>query len=158
MRFCKLRIGWSVFWGLACLVVLLLWLRSCWTVDGFGRGEESVSESKNMIIFVGDGDFTLERHIYPPRPQTTDHYPAIFPPSWLHWSYEQKSIGVGNFYWKHDPDETKFGFPILLLLLPFSISVAGPWICSPKRFSLRTLLLSITLMAMVLGLVVYVMK
>jgi hypothetical protein len=28
MRFRKLRIAWSVFWGLACVLVILLWVRS----------------------------------------------------------------------------------------------------------------------------------
>src|SRR4051812_42704575 len=33
MRFRKLRIAWSVFWGVACLVLILLWVRSYWYWD-----------------------------------------------------------------------------------------------------------------------------
>jgi hypothetical protein len=28
MRFRKLRIAWSVFWGIACVLLIVLWVRS----------------------------------------------------------------------------------------------------------------------------------
>src|SRR5262245_14496481 len=33
MRFRKLRIAWSVGWGLACVLLIALWVRSCWWCD-----------------------------------------------------------------------------------------------------------------------------
>jgi hypothetical protein len=36
MRFRKLRIAWSVGWGVACVQLIVLWVRSYWWVDGFG--------------------------------------------------------------------------------------------------------------------------
>src|SRR4051794_19852377 len=33
MRFRKLRIAWSVFWGLACVLLVVLWVRSYWWED-----------------------------------------------------------------------------------------------------------------------------
>src|SRR4051794_2870734 len=30
MRFRKLRIAWSMFWGLACVLLIVLWVRSYW--------------------------------------------------------------------------------------------------------------------------------
>src|SRR3954470_19207851 len=33
MRFRKLRIAWSVFWGLACVLLIVLWGRSYWRWD-----------------------------------------------------------------------------------------------------------------------------
>src|SRR5262245_49963380 len=33
MRFRKLRIAWSVFWGVACLLLIVLWVRSYWWND-----------------------------------------------------------------------------------------------------------------------------
>src|SRR6185295_8758219 len=32
-RFRKLRIAWAVFWGLACVLLIVLWVRSYWGVD-----------------------------------------------------------------------------------------------------------------------------
>src|SRR3954470_16105716 len=33
LRFRKLRIAWSVFWGLACVLLVVLWVRSYWRFD-----------------------------------------------------------------------------------------------------------------------------
>ena len=33
MRFRKLRIAWSVVWGIACVLLIVLWVRSYWQVD-----------------------------------------------------------------------------------------------------------------------------
>ena len=33
MRFRKLRIAWSVGWGIACVLLIVLWVRSYWWVD-----------------------------------------------------------------------------------------------------------------------------
>ena len=30
MRFRKLRIAWSVTWGIACVLLIVLWVRSYW--------------------------------------------------------------------------------------------------------------------------------
>ena len=34
MRYRKLRIAWSVVWGLAAVLLIVLWVRSCYTSDG----------------------------------------------------------------------------------------------------------------------------
>src|SRR3954471_9786861 len=31
MRYRKLRIAWSVFWGVTCVLLIGLWVRSCWS-------------------------------------------------------------------------------------------------------------------------------
>src|SRR5262245_8875502 len=36
MRFRKLRIAWSVVWGVAAVLLLVLWVRSYWRLDEFG--------------------------------------------------------------------------------------------------------------------------
>jgi hypothetical protein len=33
MKYRKLRIAWSVGWGLACVLLIVLWVRSYWRVD-----------------------------------------------------------------------------------------------------------------------------
>src|SRR3954464_13617438 len=33
MRFRKLRLAWSVFWGIACVLLIALWIRSYWHID-----------------------------------------------------------------------------------------------------------------------------
>ena len=36
MRYRKLRITWTVFCGIACVLLLALWARSYWWMDNFG--------------------------------------------------------------------------------------------------------------------------
>src|SRR6476659_1067575 len=36
LRFRKLRIAWSVFWGLACVLLIVLWVRSYWAESFLG--------------------------------------------------------------------------------------------------------------------------
>ena len=33
MKYRKLRIAWSVFWGVACVLLVVLWARSDWYLD-----------------------------------------------------------------------------------------------------------------------------
>src|SRR6476660_5357855 len=35
LRFRTLRIAWSVFWGLACVLLIVLWVRSYWWTEIF---------------------------------------------------------------------------------------------------------------------------
>ena len=116
MRFRKLRIAWSVGWGLACVLMIALWMQSYWA--GFSM--------------------TL--------PKTDD---------WL-----ASSKGWIGLLYCGGPFESvlrvRFRVPYWL---PIGSAVAlstGPWLpWWPNRFSLRTLLIATTLVAVVLGLVIY---
>src|SRR6185369_6057413 len=41
MRFRKLRIAWSVFWGVVAVLLVVLWLRSYWCNDSFDRTQST---------------------------------------------------------------------------------------------------------------------
>src|SRR6476619_2972176 len=63
MRFRKLRIAWSVFWGLACVLLIVLWVRSypnhceqCW--GHFPNGTSFELDSHIGNVWIGD----LYRH------------------------------------------------------------------------------------------------
>src|SRR3954447_9768164 len=36
LKYRKLRIAWSVFWGLTCVLLVVLWVRSYWCEDVLG--------------------------------------------------------------------------------------------------------------------------
>ena len=68
MRYRKLRIAWSVFWGLACVVLVVLWVRSYSGTDmvEFVRVDDrpSVVRIRTLSAFstrgrIGIGDRTL---------------------------------------------------------------------------------------------------
>src|SRR4051794_4036182 len=55
MRFRKLRIAWSVFWGVACVLLIVLWVRSnkwCVVCIGPNLGEYTVAVNSMPGFFI----------------------------------------------------------------------------------------------------------
>jgi len=94
MRFRKLRIAWSVVWGLACVSLIVLWVRS------YGREDLRI-----------DSQF---------------------------WVADLTTVAGRKLHW--------------LVTIFCAILVGVIW---PGRFSLRALLIATTLLAAVLGLIVW---
>src|SRR5215212_4412439 len=56
MRFRKLRIAWSVMCAIACLLLIVLWVRSCWRMDvggSEGGGFVSIRGTAFCCIHLG---------------------------------------------------------------------------------------------------------
>jgi hypothetical protein len=156
MRFRKLQIAWSVLCGIACVLLIALWVRSHRTCDRLhlpiSDSDRFIFESNQgriMALFdwggtwqVGlepdnpwGGSYLIEGGVANDWPQITDYRFAILhgKPSGVFWIMP---------HW----------FPVLLL----ATSAVAPWYRRIRwRFSLRTLLIATTLVAVVLGLVVY---
>jgi hypothetical protein len=137
-----LRITWTAFWGLAAILLVALWVRSYWIVDlvngnltphvaGFAdlsRGQLDLWQmSASNALQVGD------------------------------WAHDTAS--AEEFY--RDPTSVPYltsdGNLIVPLWLPVILTAtlaAAPWIRWSKRFSLRTLLIAMSLVAVVLGTIV----
>src|SRR5688572_24972679 len=65
MRFRKLRIAWSVAWGIACLLLIVLWMRSYWYIDymnTYTSSERSVSFSSRFGVIVAFAYVNSEPH------------------------------------------------------------------------------------------------
>src|SRR5262245_13976922 len=147
MRYRKLRIAWSVGCGLLAVLLIVLWIRSYWVGDfiRFPASETSVnvfSVRRTFSISVTPGP------VNPPR----------------NWEWESQLvsrmmpvIGPGRSWaYRSDADGKYLVFPHRILTLIFAmlaICGAAPWL--RWRFSLRTLLIATTLVAIILGLVVY---
>src|SRR5690348_8525325 len=56
MRFRKLRIAWSVVWGLAAVLLIVFWVRSYWHVDVLQKPSASrlfiISSSKGRLAYL----------------------------------------------------------------------------------------------------------
>ena len=50
MRFRKVRIVWSVAWGIACVLLVVLWVRSYWWTDSIEYVESFVSTTVESSI------------------------------------------------------------------------------------------------------------
>ena len=142
MRFRKLRIAWSVGCGIACVLLIVLWVRSYWWVDNALNflGHDLASVHGNVVLddticftFVDGKIIYLGGTIGP-------FFAISFPLANV--AYVRQGTGIAVPYWA-------LVFP---LAATFTIV---PWIPWSTRFSVRTLLIATTLIAMVLGLIVW---
>ena len=141
MRFRKLRIAWSVGCGIASVLLIVLWVRSYWWHDVI-HGPVFKTGTVNVVSYVGRVGFNY----YSGRGRQ--------------WRTSSKPIGVS-----HAPTPDELGAlsrlsgrsaiaPYSVFSVAFAVAAALPWL--RWRFSLRTLLFAATLVAVVLGLLVYV--
>jgi hypothetical protein len=140
-----LRIAFSTVCGIACLLLVVLWVRSYWKCDliegGSGSQHFILVSCRGFIGVGGEPNFrsfamitAWEYESYPP-----DYDEALPEPFYFgfHFRQDQNSTVVISPFW----------FPVLL-----SATIAiCPWICWSTRFSLRTLLIATALVAVVLG-------
>jgi len=145
MRFRKLRIAWSVFWGLAAVLLIVLWVRSLHTSDRVsgplpGSGFVIMSRSGGLGIGIwrrdaGEG-WTLH---------TSPSQKANLP---------YKNLGFAEFMVNADMYRVRWRYWCLILI---SVALAtASWIRRIEwRFTTRTLLIALTLVAVVLGVVMW---
>ena len=146
MRFRKLRIAWSVGWGLAALLLIVLCVRS------YSWSNMLVSPRPNVIVFISNGQVYDSPHL-----------------TWTSLNQQQESR---FWYWgwyknqnirNSDVKVQIYGYRTRLPIWPFAICACAamtlpwlPWL--PWRFSLRTLLIATTLITLALGLIVWASK
>jgi hypothetical protein len=149
MKFRKLRIAWSVFWGLAAVLLIVLWVRSGHTLDRLGWSRTKYGGTIAVTSFDGECEFffatynelwtgTTHGFNYLTRPEQF----ASWDPSWT--GFAVNGTNNGNHF---------LMVPYWFLTLAVLLVTATPWIC--RQFSLRTLLIATTLVAVVLGLIVW---
>ena len=141
-RFRKLRIAWSVFWGVLAVLLCVQWVRSYWWVDAIGVDPTRQIVSYRGILFVDGG--------------------VYYDAEW-EGAPTLRRLGRIDFLWASDPPVSlrNFSFstgprtltiPQWLPVLVAGLIAYSPWI---RRFSLRTLLIATTLAAVLLGLAVW---
>jgi hypothetical protein len=144
MKHRKLRIAWSVAWGVLAVLVCVLWMRSYRVNDNLmiGTGKPSAGR-RHYVVFTSNWGFI----------QT--EYPTVFDlgtwgcrnqPAW-----PRTDVG---FEWR---DSGRIKVPDVFLVVVAVMASIAPWL-NYKRFSLRTLLIATTLVAAVLGIVVWMSR
>jgi hypothetical protein len=145
MKYRKLRIAWSVVWGLAALLLVVLWVRSFQRV-------ETMTYTNSAKWFTGvrsdDGEFVVYHgHVHPPRET----------PGWSYNRFDDSLHQYRGVVWPWTNRSDTAILPYWFLVSLSVIFAVGPWIRQHRwRFSLRTMLIATTLVAVVLGLIVYV--
>ena len=131
MKYRKLRIAWSVAWGVVALLLCGLWVRSYYWFDfsGLIPGGALVSNNGSVV-------FTREMRVISHERD----------PSW-------NALLNGASYAHSEIEIVRLTSIVTIpfwaaILVVFSLGVAA-WM--PLRFSLRTLLIATTLVAVVMG-------
>jgi hypothetical protein len=156
-RFRKLRIAWSVLCGIACVLLIALWVRSYWRVYSLYENHYAPEQSTYVRSWVevqkGSVVISKGRKDSPNRPGS-----GTF--KWEFVSAGESCVrneGIpSSFEISRDNDRTNLTIPCWFVLLLTGASIAIPWL--RWRFSLRILLIITTLAAVVLGLIVAAAK
>ena len=171
MSYRKLRIAWSVFWGLLAVLPLVAWARSYSRLDVIGfpytgmtypandwtwwtevvscRGQLAWEGSN--LVKKGKSDWTWMTWPIRGGEMDFEEFSGKPLPSVLGFKYVERSPKTAQ-----RPSQYVFVVPYYFpFFLTSSLSLA-PWVrYVPRRFSLRTLLITTTLVAVVLGIAVY---
>ena len=163
MRFRKLRIAWSVVCAIACVLLIVSWVRSQSLYDavswrsGKGMYYSLMSQYGHLTVVNGfnPNDYSSGTHFEIGHKALN---PFVDSPT------EPTLSGILGLRWYSSHGVRAFRELILavphwfVVLLSAALAVV-PWIPSLKnlnwRFSLRTLLIATTLVAVVLGLIVW---
>jgi hypothetical protein len=155
MKFRKLRIAWSVFSGVACVLLIVFWVRSYKARD---QTRGVISSHFHLYVTSLNGEIAMAADEWPGKPHPwifeskTESYNMVAvlpditgkpPLSWigLRWYFKPNLWVLVSPHW-------------LAAALAAVVGVI-PWAPFRRRFSLRTLLIAATLVAVVLGVVVY---
>jgi hypothetical protein len=146
MKFRKLRIVWSVGSGIACVLLCMLWVRSYrWSdIIVSNRWDPVIVVSHGHMFYDADYSYPWSRDIQPPYMIRRSDY-------WYQiqniWNPDGSGLNINKF-------RTRVSiWPFVLGTVAATIF---PWPWRLKlRFSLRTLLTAATIIAVVLGLIVY---
>jgi hypothetical protein len=152
-----LRIAVSVVSLVACVLLIALWVRSYWYWDQLYN---PITQTRLVIVESASGRAVLVMTSTVPGSPWTWHLSQRL--DGKYWGgplqnvqEENRHTGIGGFGYYVTPWNTTYRVPYWFLVLLFAMLGAAPWIKWSKQFSLRTLLIATTIVAMVLGAVVY---
>ena len=130
VRYRKLRIAWSVVWGVACLLLIALWVRSYWWLD-FLYYQYSATHCLRVILHGGNVLLLTE-------------------------ASQGQALTYGSVRQSGFDSTVWYVVPIWFFSVLVSLAAIAPWL--PWRFSLRTLLIAMTLAGLLLGAIVMAVK
>jgi len=144
MKWRKLRIAWSVGCGVLAVLLCVLWVRSYWTWSYLSAG---ITTKQRLGFNSASGSLIAVVHFHHPataRPRSkweASSVPAPKQPAYHRFMVRRLSGGFS------------IGIPFWFLIPLNIVAAAAPWL--RWRFSLRTLLIVTTLVALLLGLFVW---
>jgi hypothetical protein len=146
MRFRKLRIAFSATCLIACVLLIALWVRSYW-----GRTSKQIfaNPTDGYYIHSLDGSVAFEK-------EDRLYLSYALYPLYIGWDNLHIATHTGIKIWRESNGKIHaVSISYWLINSAVIVLAAAPWIRWSKRFSLRTLLIATTLVAVVLGLIVW---
>jgi hypothetical protein len=146
MKYRKLRIAWSLGCGILCLLLIGLWALSYWWMGGVAYltknyRERGVSSDLGMLgLYEVRLDSESSSGVYYARQEEA-------PVQMLRRS------PFGGFECAWTDDQHLIRIPAWLVIVGVLMACYAPWL--RWRFSLRTLLIGMTVVAVILGLVIW---
>ena len=136
MKYRKLRIAWSAACGILCLLLIVLWVRSYMGIDGHPSLRLASSQGR---LYVNQSVSLQSVYVpnYSGQIYMTPHVGGFI-------TFTPKGIRLQFL-------RPTWGIPYWAITSVMIIVGTTPWL--PWRFSLRTLLIAMTLVAVALGLV-----
>jgi hypothetical protein len=148
MKHRKLRIAFSVTCAMACLLLIVLWVRSFYIAD-IAMG--NISASTAFTVTSDKGKVGLAVNTAAPNYRASSWHASYVP-----------SIGGGQAWFASRLPAPSVGWfvsvPQLLFASLAAVIGTTPWISWRHNFSLRTLLVATTLAAVLLGTITYTVK
>jgi hypothetical protein len=158
MKHRKLRIAWSVVWGVLAVLLVALWVRSYWWFDAWQGGNVHIQAVRGEVaIFNLLHPQTYSKSNFPAKSMHSENFGYI-----VTGSYE--TVGPGNISVNlrvSNQGKRLMTVPYWLVASPaiiVAILALSPWLYIRSRFGLRTLLIAMTLVAVVLGAVVWLTR
>ncbi len=160
MKHRKLRIAWSVAWGVVAVLLVGLWVRSYWYLDQLtlpiNRGASITVGDVQGVLIIGFMSFPAKwevNQMSTSRWVATDSSAAERPSRFWGGIRHQK-INMSAFG-RTNETLTKIYVPLWTLTILFCVLSLIAWASFwSNRFTLRTLLIATTLVAILLGLIV----
>ena len=147
-RFGKLRIAWTVTCGIACVLLIALWVRSYWWLDSIVH-----DRGRDVITLASEpGGVVFEKDRYP-LVEVKERWARISEP--LPTVAPSPALPRRAFAWQKHPQWSAVFVPDWCPVLITALLATTPWIRWSRNFSLRTLLIATTLVAVVLGIIVW---
>jgi hypothetical protein len=146
MRFRKLLIAWSVFWGLACVLLIVLWV---WSYRTIYKVQFVMTGSRALVFITTPGPVHLG-YTRSPNPIASSIQTSRLT------EIERKAVQRSPWHISLRGNYKEVRVPHWLAIVACGATAMIPWL--RRRFSLRTLLIAMTLVAAMLGFVVWAAK
>jgi hypothetical protein len=151
MRFRKLRIAWSVFWGLAYILLTIMWVRS-YSQISFLLRVSPAGVSTRIGNGFGRVGFLYGKVAHDEQPKGWQIF-SVPTAKTTQVAIEGPIANESSFKFDLSGGPLVIRVPHYVLVGGCGVLLALPWL--PRRFTLRTLLIATTVVAITLAIIMW---